>query len=140
MTYDLVHTSSFIHPALPSEENAGKRLRHVLLSWKQQEEPTPEKIIYLLERKYKKGIALEGIDALRLAIVDGAAKDLGFRLGLARVVHSISGPTPDDYDDYTSDAVLDVKEVGTEIDKLATLEGELICDELEFEPVSSPRL
>ncbi|KAG8969697.1 hypothetical protein FRB90_010714, partial [Tulasnella sp. 427] len=92
LSYNLVHTTKSLRPALTDTSEPIAKIRRVLLSWRQNlsnEPSTPKKIIYLLEHKYSaancNGSAMKGKDAHVVAAFDSICSDLGFRIGLALV-------------------------------------------------------
>ncbi|EED79522.1 predicted protein, partial [Postia placenta Mad-698-R] len=100
LSFNLVHTTTSLRPALSGQTELVGRMRHVLLSWKQDlDGDAPLKLIYLLEHKYPqanlRGSALKGRDAQIVALLDLLAKQLDFRLGLANVVCRVSGYADD---------------------------------------------
>ena len=44
----LIHTTNALRPAVASHTAVSRRLRHILLSWKQAEQDAPAKIVYVL--------------------------------------------------------------------------------------------
>jgi hypothetical protein len=138
LSYNLIHTTSSLRPALPTTEHVISPLRRVLLSWKQQQKG-PEKIIYMLDHQYShanmSGGALKGSDAHTLAILDELAKEMGFHLGLANLEHKVTGTAADDggYHDYGEVSMQDVDDTTTSIEHLVDLDGKLISDDIDFD-------
>lgn len=88
LSYNLIHTTNTLRPSLPSADGVVTKLRHILLSWKQQADFDPLMIIHLLEHKYSlnlSGSALKGKDAHKVAILQALGQQHGFRLGLAQL-------------------------------------------------------
>lgn len=107
LSYNLVHTTTSLRPALSTHVGAAAQLRNALLAWKQDEgQTTPDKIVYLLGHKYSqanlRASALKGSDAHKVAVLDMFAKELGFHLGLATVVSHVTGLTDDNGSGYGS--------------------------------------
>ncbi|KZT67691.1 hypothetical protein DAEQUDRAFT_672681 [Daedalea quercina L-15889] len=105
LSYNLLHTSNALRPSLPDNQIAVNILRHVLLSWKQEEYgKVPRKILYLLDHKYSqanlKGSALSSVDAHKSAMLNTLAKEHGFRLGIANLECRLSGYADDDGGHY----------------------------------------
>lgn len=150
LSFNLIHTTTSLRPALSGQTDVVDKLRHVLLSWKQDDwGNAPQKIVYLLDHKYSlanlRGSALKGGDAQIVALLDLLAKQHGFRLGLAHVVCYVTGEADDDYgyrrgychyDDEDNDGYVSMAEVThTElnIEHLVDLDGRVINDRLAFE-------
>lgn len=106
LSYNLIHTTTSLRPALTDTTQSIQRLRHILRSWRQQisDEDSPEKIIYLLQHRYShanyRGSALKGSDAQVVAIVESVGKELGFRVGLALVECHLRGGADDGGNTY----------------------------------------
>lgn len=156
LSYNLVHTTTSIRPALSLATSALTRLRRVLLAWRDDDD-APEQITYLLEHKYAQAglsaSALKGSDAHASAILDELARALGFSLGLGNLVHTLTGRGVDsgggygrgwgrgrhrdcgcgtsDEEDEDEDADMDMDddemERSTNISNLVDLDGKLIC-------------
>lgn len=100
LSYNLLHTTQSLRPALSTNEDLVRKIRRTLLTWKQDAGvSTPEKIIYLLNHHYSQASlnasALKGVDAHKVATLDAVAQGLGFRLGLASVECRLWGPGDD---------------------------------------------
>ncbi|KAH9950171.1 hypothetical protein B0H21DRAFT_831190 [Amylocystis lapponica] len=88
LSFNLIHTATSPRPALLDSSGVVKRLRRVLLSWKQAKgEHVPNKIVYLLKHRYPLANsntgAMKGRDAQVVGILDMLAQQHGFHLGLA---------------------------------------------------------
>ncbi|KIO28615.1 hypothetical protein M407DRAFT_22201 [Tulasnella calospora MUT 4182] len=76
LSYNLIHTTTSLRPALTDTSESMQRLREILLFWKQHldDEESPDKIIYLLEHRYShanyRGSALKGNDTQAVAILE----------------------------------------------------------------------
>ncbi|KAF7302156.1 hypothetical protein MIND_00782500 [Mycena indigotica] len=99
LTYNLVHTTTAIRPALSSADGAMTKLRAIFNSWNENKN-APEKIFYLLGHHYSQvnlsASALKSSDAHIMAILDTLAKEIGFGLGLANLELRQSGSADDD--------------------------------------------
>ncbi|KAF7789412.1 hypothetical protein EIP86_000356 [Pleurotus ostreatoroseus] len=105
LSYNLVHTTKALRPALSGNNRVFLAIRQVLVAWKSgARQDVPEKILYLLDHKYSqanlRGSALKGSDAQRVAILDTLGKQLGFKLGLASVECHVTGAADDDGGGY----------------------------------------
>ncbi|PSS34002.1 hypothetical protein PHLCEN_2v1954 [Hermanssonia centrifuga] len=101
LSYNLIHSTKSLRPALSGKLGMMGELRKVLVAWKEDGgELSPEKILFLLDHKYSqanlRASALKGADGQRVALLDALAKDYGFCLGLASVVCHLSGCPDDD--------------------------------------------
>ncbi|KAL0064875.1 hypothetical protein AAF712_008128 [Marasmius tenuissimus] len=157
LSYNLFHTTNSIRPSLSSIADGIGPLRHVLLSWKQQES-SPDKIIYMLDYKYSRASlsasALKGQDAHIVAALDSLSKELGFSLGLAHIEHRQTGSATNEgggsyyygrrgrygcaYDEYDDDEDDDVEmeeihDRSTSIENLVDLDGKLISRNVTFD-------
>jgi hypothetical protein len=138
LSYNLIHTTTSLRPALSTVTDVIAPLRHVLLSWKQQQEE-PDKIIYMLDHKYShanmSGGALKGSDAHVLAILDELAKEIGFHLGLANVEHKVTGMAADNggYRGRDDTYMEDIGDTTTSIKNLVDLDGKLIGAQISFD-------
>jgi hypothetical protein len=144
LAYNLIHTTTSLRPALAAVSATVTRLRHVLLSWKQNPEQVPDKIIYMLDHKYSQanlsGSALKSRDAHVFAILDNLAKEIGFCLGLASVEHRQTGYAEDNggyayrgrrgwWDGGDDDGHVDMAEVEeetTSVENLVNVDGQII--------------
>ncbi|KZT09482.1 uncharacterized protein LAESUDRAFT_756442 [Laetiporus sulphureus 93-53] len=140
LSFNLIHTTSSLRPALSGNANAVEKLRRVLLSWKQNlDGKAPSKVVYLLDHKYSlaslRGSALKGDDAQLVATLDVVAKQLDFRIGLATVVCHLKGYADDCGGGYGNDEVsmAEVEESDVSIETLVDLDGRLITEELEID-------
>ncbi|KIO28616.1 hypothetical protein M407DRAFT_45278, partial [Tulasnella calospora MUT 4182] len=101
LSYNLVHTTTSLRPALSDASGPIKQIRHILLSWRQNlyAEDSPQKIIYLLQHRYSqancRGSAMKGTDAHVVAVLDSVSQELKFRVGLALIECHLSGPADD---------------------------------------------
>jgi hypothetical protein len=144
LAYNLIHTTTSLRPALAAVSATVTRLRHVLLSWKQNPDQVPDKIIYMLDHKYSQanlsGSALKSRDAHVFAILDNLAKEIGFCLGLASVEHRQTGYAEDNggyayrgrrgwWDGGDDDGDVDMAEVEeetTSVENLVNVDGKII--------------
>ena len=157
LSYNLVHTTTALRPALATNASLMDKLSRVLLAWRDDAHGrAPEKILYLLEHKYSEANlragALKGADAQKVAILEVLAKKHGFSLGLANAHCRLSGYADDDgdsyyrrdrwprcaydeYDDGDSDDVdfAEVENRDMTIEHFVDLDGELIAEKLEFD-------
>ncbi|KAJ7068775.1 hypothetical protein C8F01DRAFT_1119260 [Mycena amicta] len=112
LSYNLMHTTTSIRPALSSAGGAIAKLRRIFRSWN-KDESADDRIYYLLDHTYSKAnlsaSALKGADAHVMAILDSLAKEVGFGLGLASLHLAQSGAADDNggnrydrYDRYNS--------------------------------------
>ncbi|KAF7789411.1 hypothetical protein EIP86_000355 [Pleurotus ostreatoroseus] len=120
LSYNLVHTTQTLRPALAGNDQVFNDIRDVLLAWKAGVgSGVPEKIIYLLDHKYSqanlRGSALKGSDAQKAAILDTLGKQFGFRLGLASIECYLRGAADDPHGGYSErrhgDEMLEFEEV-----------------------------
>ncbi|KAL0565075.1 hypothetical protein V5O48_016954, partial [Marasmius crinis-equi] len=159
LSYNLFHTTTSLHPSISAQVETVNTLRHILLSWKQQESE-PEKIIYMLDHKYSRASlsasALKGKDAHIVGALDSLSKELGFCIGLAHIEHHESGTADDcgggyyghrrrgyycaydeseeDDGDVEMDEVLDTN---TTVENLVDLEGKLISSKVDFDDLET---
>ncbi|KAI0080855.1 hypothetical protein K474DRAFT_1636833 [Panus rudis PR-1116 ss-1] len=96
ISYNLVHTTNSLRPALSNNTATIQHLRQILVAWqKDGGYNSPQKIVYLLDHKYSqanlRGSALKGSDAQLVGILDVLAKELGFHLGLANAICHLVG-------------------------------------------------
>ncbi|KAJ8075198.1 hypothetical protein PM082_019526 [Marasmius tenuissimus] len=147
LSYNLFHTTNSLRPSLSSQTDMIGRLRHILLSWKQQESE-PDKMIYMLDHKYSQASlsasALKGKDAHIVAVLDSLSKEIGFSLGLAHIEHHETGQANDygggrgsywDESEEDDDDVEmgEIEESTTSIENLVDLDGKHISDNVEFD-------
>lgn len=103
LSYNLVHTTKSLRPALSANEDLVSQLRDRLITWKNDKGlHSPGKLLYLLDHTYSQAnlqaSALKGVDAHKVAMLDPIAQELGFRLGLASVEYYQSGGATEDHD------------------------------------------
>ncbi len=154
LSFNLLHTTTSLRPALGGHTKLIGELRRVLLSWNRLgEEEGPQKLICLLEHKYTqanlRGSALKGVDAQRVSLLEVLARALGFHVGLASIVYHESGYGDDDgesyynrcnwYDDEDDDGddnsvgMAEVTDSEIRVENLVDLDGRGICGDLNFE-------
>ncbi|EJD55214.1 hypothetical protein AURDEDRAFT_118417 [Auricularia subglabra TFB-10046 SS5] len=134
LSFNLVHTTTALRPSIANDAAPLLRLRHVLRAWR-DDEGDVDRIVYQLDHTYShanlSGSALKGPDAHVLAIVDEAAKELGFCLGLGTLKHTIRGYAENDYDNFYGRRygveMGEVTDTSTSIDTLFDLEGRIIA-------------
>lgn len=140
LSYNLVHTTTALRPALSINTSAVEKLRYILLSWK-QDDSGPEKIIYLLDHQYSQanlsGSALKGEDAHMMASLESLGRELGFQLGLANLVHNVTGDPDEDDDPYGGDVSMgEIQDRTMSIKHLVDVDGRLIREHLDFDEES----
>jgi hypothetical protein len=150
LSYNLLHTTKAVRPALSEPSETVSLLRQLLLSWSTaKHDEVPDKIIYMLEHKYSQAnlsaSALKSRDAHLLAILDRIATEIGFCLGLANVHHTESGPGDDSGGYYGGGMRVDmesVEDTRTMIKSLVDLDGKLLHQsiELDYETPTIPRV
>ena len=99
LSFNLIHTTNSLRPALSSHSGVASRLRHVLLSWKQADDDgdIPKKIISVLSHKYSQASlrvgasALKGADAHIVALLHNIGGPHGFGIGLANLTYAQTG-------------------------------------------------
>ena len=152
LSFNLIHTTNALRPALASHTAVSRRLQRILLSWKQAEQNAPDKIIYVLAHKYShanlSGSALKGLDAHLVALLENVGRPLGFGMGLANLTCTESGIAVDNgggcgygrrrrygrYDDDDDDDVYmeEVESRSVQIEHLVDISGHLIQAKLDF--------
>ncbi|KAA1473723.1 hypothetical protein DENSPDRAFT_780596, partial [Dentipellis sp. KUC8613] len=154
LSYNLIHTTQSLRPALMTNEDIVKKFAAVLQAWTSDSATSnPDKIFYLLNHKYSEanlsGSALKGSDAQKVALLEGLATKHGFLLGLATAHCHLRGPADDcgggyrgrdPYKDYSDDEdsgddvdFAEVEEREMTIEHFVDMEGKLIKDNLEYE-------
>ena len=154
LSYNLIHTTTSLRPALSANTALVEKLSHVFLAWKNNaNNSTPQKLVYLLDHKYSeanlRASALKGADAQKVAILEVLCKREGFGLGLANAHCHLSGAADDDggdyygrrrncfYDDSESDhnnvGFAEVFDRSMTIEHFVDLDGGLISEELEYD-------
>ncbi|KAJ3484092.1 hypothetical protein NLI96_g5883 [Meripilus lineatus] len=97
ISFNLIHTTNSLRPALGINAAFVRKVKEVLLSWVEMQEGSEvlEKIVFLLDHRYSKanlrGSALKGLDDLRVSLVQQVCNEVGFSLGLATVVCRLVG-------------------------------------------------
>ncbi|TDL25472.1 hypothetical protein BD410DRAFT_895742 [Rickenella mellea] len=109
LSYNLVHTSSTLRPALPGAEGPIIRLRSVLQAWACAErtgeeycgEEPPQKLAYLLNHKYSHANLsfdkLKGTDAAKAVHLREICSELGFVVYLGSLTYRVSGGCINDH-------------------------------------------
>ncbi|GJE87366.1 hypothetical protein PsYK624_034490 [Phanerochaete sordida] len=147
LSYNMLHTTTSLRPALQSQNSVAEKLQRVLLAWRGDTSGrAPQKLLFLLDHKYSEAnlsaAALKGADAQRVAVLDALAKTHGFRLGLANAHCHLSGPANDcgggggGWDDSADEDDLDFVEVYERemtIEHFVGLDGALIAEALEYD-------
>ncbi|KAF7294258.1 hypothetical protein HMN09_01154400 [Mycena chlorophos] len=155
LTYNLVHTTTSIRPAIASANAAITKLRRLFSAWNEDEDG-PEKVLYLLDHQYSEAnlsaSALKSSDAHIMAILDSLAKEIGFGLGLANLELTQSGYADDegghygrqrgwygdsedeDEDDNDNVGFAEVEESTTKVHRFVDPDGRQIhADDLEID-------
>ncbi|CAL1700296.1 unnamed protein product [Somion occarium] len=158
LSYNLIHTTTSLRPALSSNLALTDHLREILCKWhKDAGQSSHEKIVYLLDHKYSqanlRASALKGSDAQMVATLDLLAKDTGFHLGLAQAVCHLQGSADesgvghsyygrrrrgwyDEYDDEPDYDDVEFEEIETretDIEHFVDMDGKLIASSLDFD-------
>ncbi|KAF7332516.1 hypothetical protein MKEN_00133800 [Mycena kentingensis (nom. inval.)] len=98
ISYNLLHTTASLRPALHCATDALNQLRHLFLSWNANES-APKCIYHLLGHQYSRAnlsaSALKGVDAHVIAVLDSLAREIGFGLGLANLELHMNGQASD---------------------------------------------
>ncbi|KAJ7068776.1 hypothetical protein C8F01DRAFT_1365057 [Mycena amicta] len=98
LSYNLMHSTTSLRPALFSADDAITKLRNIFQSWNANQS-APDRIYHLLEHQYSKAnlsaSALKGVDAHIVAVLDSLARDIGFGLGLGNLELSQHGQAED---------------------------------------------
>lgn len=115
--YRLALSYNFIHvappgvplPCLPEMQDTTNTLKRVLRKWRDEKyESSPNFMAYLLDHQYSpanlsQGLkTLKGVDLQRVSFVRPIAEELGFRVGIARLDHNVSGQGEDNGYNYHS--------------------------------------
>ncbi|KAA1473716.1 hypothetical protein DENSPDRAFT_823200 [Dentipellis sp. KUC8613] len=149
LSYNLIHTTQSLRPALSANLELVKEFADILQAWADGNAKTdPDKIVYLLSHKYSqanlRGGALKGIDAQKVALLEVLSQKYGFSLGLASANCHLSGYAEDSGgrhhgwgysdDDDSDDEVefAEVEEREMSIQNFVDMEGKLIQDDLEY--------
>ena len=135
LSFNLIHTTKSLRPALPSQSNITSRLSEVLTLWRDGD-GGPSKIMYLLSHKYSQanlsGSALKGADAQLVSTLQAVAGPLGFHLGFANLTCTEHG-----YGDGMSDddevSMIEVEETFVELENLVDLNGNLIQEVFDYD-------
>ncbi|KAF7332537.1 hypothetical protein MKEN_00136300 [Mycena kentingensis (nom. inval.)] len=105
LTYNLVHTTTAIRPALSSVDGPIAQLRRIFKAWN-ADKRGPDKYFHMLDHHYSianlSGSALKGSDAHMVAILDNLAQEVGFGIGLLNAELCQSGGADDSGVDYYS--------------------------------------
>ncbi|KAH9917890.1 uncharacterized protein BXZ73DRAFT_105410 [Epithele typhae] len=161
LSFNLLHTTTTLRPALPTFAEVKPRLEHVLRSWKQEQANGPQKLVCLLEHQYShaglNGSGLKGPDAHLIGLLQEIGGPLGFRIGFANLeieqrgsltIHGEPADSweynrrhrsyyDDDHSDYGSDDVDmgEVCETDVQLTRLVDINGVPIQKEpLRFDP------
>ncbi|KAI0800544.1 hypothetical protein C8Q74DRAFT_1237198 [Fomes fomentarius] len=136
LSFNLVHTTKSLRPAVSSQSRLSARLGEILRLWKDGED-APKKIVYLLSHKYSQanltGSALKGADAQLVSTLDSIARPLGFHLGLASlkcIEHGFG------YEEDRDGNALwaGVNETSVVIRNLVDLDGKRLAPTFKFDP------
>lgn len=136
LSFNLVHTTKSLRPAVSSQSRLSARLGEILRLWKDGED-APKKIVYLLSHKYSQanltGSALKGADAQLVSTLDRTARPLGFHLGLASlkcIEHGFG------YEEDRDGNALwaGVNETSVVIRNLVDLDGKRLAPTFKFDP------
>lgn len=158
LSYNLIHTTTSLRPALSSADDLVQKLREVLHVWDRDcgvSGYAPEKIVYLLDHKYSqanlRASALKGQDAQKVAILSQLASEFDFHLGFASVVCKLVGSAEGDgvydnhYDPYDEDSdyggyggrgdleMGDIDEREMFIEEFVDIDGKLISHTLSID-------
>lgn len=101
MSFNLIHTTNSLRPAISTNSEFTEEVKRVLLSWKDMKgDRVPKKIVYLLDHRYSRanlrGSALKGVDDVKVSLLQQICRDVGFSLGMATVVCRLAGSADDD--------------------------------------------
>lgn len=154
LSYNLIHTTHSLRPALSTNSGFTGKVRDVLLAWNECLKTNPsaasQKILYLLDHKYSQAnlsaSALKGSDAAIIALLETIAEDLDFHLGFACVECHLEGYGADhgydggwgyfDEDEDSPDSDVDFADVESRhasINDLVDLHGTPIAENIDFD-------
>lgn len=142
LSYNLIHTTQSLRPALSMNKTFTDKVRAVLTAWNEHLEKgshVPEKLLYLLDHQYSqanlRASALKGSDDRKIGLLETVANDLGFRLGLASIVCHLEGLSDDT--GYSSHVdFIEVTSRHASISDFVDLNGIAIADDIEFDEES----
>ena len=135
LSFNLVHTTTALRPALSSPNSATVRVQEILKNWQDGDEGL-HKIIYLLSHKYSqanvRGSALKGEDANLVSVLESVARPLGFHLGLANVTCTQHGYGNDFGPDAKVEPI-EFESTDVEISDLVDLDGKPVTEHFEYD-------
>lgn len=140
LSYNLIHTTQSLRPALSYDPDLIAKLRRVLQTWEDDKgrcEDGPEKLVYLLKHTYSQANlragALKGVDAHKVAMLDSVANQIGVRLGLATAQCVQSGMAQDYGRGWSGRPEFEEMETELSITNFVDLQGELITSLLDID-------
>lgn len=140
LSYNLIHTTSSLRPALDGQTKLIEDLRRVLLSWRKLGKGNgPQKLVYLLKDKYSekdlRGTALKGADARKIELLNMLIPALEFHIGLASILCHERWPAHVERQRNGDQDVrmTEIKERHTTVRNLVDLNGNLLQKELDLE-------
>ncbi|KAG9011066.1 hypothetical protein FRB90_007521 [Tulasnella sp. 427] len=127
LSYNLIHTTKSLRPALTDTSEAIAKIQRALLSWRQNLSngpSAPKKILYLLEHEYsaanRNGSGMKGKDAHVVAVFESICSEMGFRLGFALAMCHVA----------EAEGLWGFEERTMDITELVSLDGVLLKERL----------
>lgn len=131
LSYNLIHTTASLRPALSHDGEFLQTVRPILRSWQQDGgKSAPEKLLYLLKHQYSQAnlcaSALKGADAQTVALLATVVEEFGFHLGLATITCYVRGCSNEDVPDIS------ISDYEIDLEKFVDLDGTLLSKKLDF--------
>ncbi|EKM60042.1 uncharacterized protein PHACADRAFT_138464 [Phanerochaete carnosa HHB-10118-sp] len=140
LSYNLIHTTQALRPAVAPNVGITSRLSKVLEAWQKDEgEDAPQKLVCLLDHKYSHANfhagALKGADAQKAAVLSALAAQHSFALGLANVRCRFAGSADDEFGRgrYGRVGFEEIQDQEVCVEHLVDMQGTLIAPVLEFD-------
>lgn len=136
LSYNLIHTTTALRPAVSSDASFVEEALRILNAWSESSaSDTPEKLLYLLDHRYSlanlRGSALKGADDVKVALLQQVTQQAGFSLGMATVVYSLRGSAEEGGCGWGNRVNFgDVASRDMTIEEFVNLEGVKISDRL----------
>lgn len=137
LTYNLVHTTTSLRPALVQNSEFLERAKSILCSWNRDGgKRAPEKLLCVLEHQYSqanlRASALKGSDAQKVALLSQLADKLGFHLGLASITCHLRGVPENEQYCTDSDQYVSIYQRDSDVEKFVDMEGSLLANTLAY--------
>lgn len=137
LQYELINTTSSLHPALSQETEFQEELLPLLSKWMENAGTSfPSKLVYLLQEKYPRSKLcfnrLKAADAATVTALRAAVTQLDLHIGLATIRHHTRRCCGSDGEGSCDDCGMESLSEVTKLVRLVDMDGTVIANRFPF--------